>query len=212
MYGTTSLNPVRLLQGPVVRRVWWPERDRLTEHLLRLPADDRYRRFGGHLGDESVVAYVRDRDALRAHVIGAFVDGVLRGAAEFHMDRTAGPLEAEIALSVEPEYQGRGIGRELFRRVLLVARNRFVRRVYLTTQSDNFAMQRIARSFGMRLRPENGHVTARQRLLWPSTMSLWHEAVLEGWNLFAGTISPSIAARPTTTGRLTSSGVYQKTT
>jgi GNAT superfamily N-acetyltransferase len=97
------------------------ETELCRQHLLRLDAESRRNRLAG-----AVSEYIRryaDPSALHDAVIcGFFVDGVLRGAAELRL--LEHPGEAEAALSIERAWQSRGVGSALFKRVLLVARNR----------------------------------------------------------------------------------------
>ncbi len=97
-------------------------------HLLRLDAHDRAARFEAALTDGAVSRYVSGIDMRRDLLIGLFdAAGTLRGAA--HVAR-AGTL-AELGLSVERAYRGRGHGGRLLERAVATARFRCCR---LTTQ------------------------------------------------------------------------------
>lgn len=177
----------------VIRRVWWHERDRLTEHLLRLPSEDRYQRFGGYLSDGEIRAYTERKQWFSGYVVGAYMRGQLRGVAEFELRNRDWPREAEVALSVEPAFRWQGIGRRLFKSLLLLARNRFVHRIYLTTQADNVAVRRLARNSGMQLHPENGHLIGARALQWPDGLSMLDEMIFEGWSLaLDAPLNPSV--------------------
>ena len=85
-------------------------------HLVRL---DRKSRFPGE-DDRSIDAHCLDLVAASAILIGAYVDGVMRAAAEIVPDRTA--RRAEAAITIETGYQDRGFERELTAQVIDEAR------------------------------------------------------------------------------------------
>ena len=182
------------------RRLWWYERGLFARHLLRLTRDDRYLRFGGHMSDSALAAYAQGSDWPRHVLLGAFVDGELRGVGECRFLERAWPAEAELAFSVEAPWQGQGLGTELFRRLLTFARNRGVQRVYVTTLRENAPMRRIARRFGMVMARAEDELEGRLELLWPTGLSVAEEAVDQGqalWSAgFAQTSSLHASPRP----------------
>lgn len=169
----------------VIRRVWRHEQDHLTSHLLRLRDRDRYKRFNGYLNDDQIIAYIQGKDWRKFYAMGAWLDGRLRGAAELELRSEQWPRAAEVALSVDPEIRRRGIGHTLFRRLLLLARNRFVSQLYLTTQRDNVGVLRIARRSGVRLIPDNGHMTSVNSLALPNSFTILEEAFGESCSRMA---------------------------
>ena len=54
------------------------------------------------------------------------------------------PFSAELAFSVEDEWQGMGHGTQLMENVLLAARNRNISKLYMLCMSDNSRMRHIA--------------------------------------------------------------------
>ncbi|HEV2717808.1 MAG TPA: GNAT family N-acetyltransferase [Terriglobales bacterium] len=60
--------------------------------------------------------------------------------------------EAEIAILVSDEYQKRGLGQEMLRRLIQIARDERLARVYGELIRDNFAMQKLLREFGFHCR------------------------------------------------------------
>jgi ribosomal protein S18 acetylase RimI-like enzyme len=161
--------------GGVVRRLGRGERDRLLGHLLRLDAEDRRLRFGGHASDERVRAYCARLDWSRSVVLGCLVAGELRAAGELKLIDRARPRMAEIAVSVEVQFQGCGIGTELCRRLAVRARNRFVEKVHMLCPLDNRCVQRIARRLGGALAFYPGEVEAEIGLPWPEPLSMAEE-------------------------------------
>lgn len=74
--------------------------------------------------------------------------------------------DAEYALLVEDEWQGRGVGTELLRRLVAIARDEGVRCITAEIMSDNTRMQRLAQRIGFRLtaHPDEPVVTAELAL------------------------------------------------
>ena len=85
-------------------------------HLVRL---DRKSRFPAE-DDRSIDAHCLELIGAGAILIGAYVDGVMRAAAEIVPDRTA--RRAEAAITIETGYQDRGFDRELTAHVIDEAR------------------------------------------------------------------------------------------
>jgi len=86
-------------------------------------------------------------------VIGFFVGLHMRGAAELREflpspDHTAQIARAQVALSVEHVWQGRGIGTALMAEALHTARERGIEQLHVTCHALNLRMQRIAERFG----------------------------------------------------------------
>jgi len=155
---------------------------RLREHLLRLtPADRRLRFFAG-VNDDFIHDHCRRLDALRAIVIGFFEDGVLRGAAELHL---AGDLagRAELAITVESGWQGHHIGTELLGHAITIAENRGMRSIEMVCLIDNRRMQHVARKFTDRLDVVEDQAEAHLKVPYPTQLSLWQEAAMDGIGL-----------------------------
>jgi acetyltransferase len=68
------------------------------------------------------------------------------------MNKLHGRNEAEVAVLVSDRYQKLGLGSELFRRVLLIARDEKLSRVSAEMMPDNIGMQIIMKRFGFRFR------------------------------------------------------------
>ncbi|WP_207484474.1 GNAT family N-acetyltransferase [Arenibaculum pallidiluteum] len=167
----------------VFRKLLPAERSKLRDHLLRLSAPDRLLRFSGTIGDASVAAYCDSLDWGSGHVVGVFVDGVLRGVADLRLESGFLPSWGEIALSVETPWQKQGVGTELMRYALVVARNRGVRKVLCICRPENLPMQRLARKFGATLRREEDEVIADIPVPVGTYLTLCAEAATEGLGL-----------------------------
>lgn len=143
-------------------------RDRILAHLLALPAEDRYLRFGYAASDGQIGQYVDSLDFERDEVLGIF-NRRLRLLAMAHLARLGpepGQAEprAEFGVSVAANARGRGYGRRLFELAVLHARNRGVRTLVIHALSENTAMLRIARSAGALVEREGSEAQAVLRL------------------------------------------------
>ena len=117
-------------------------------HLGRL---DRRSRFPG-IDDRSIDAHCLNLVASGAILIGAYVDGVMRAAAEIVPDRTA--RHAEAAITVENGYQDNGFDRELTARVIDEARRYHLNNLRLHERSAVTSYKISA--FGPRAYAANG--------------------------------------------------------
>jgi GNAT superfamily N-acetyltransferase len=183
----------------VFRRLVAGERGRLLAgHFLRLDGEDRRRRFGGHTGEERVRAYCARLDRQPGSlVLGCFLAGELRAVGELKPIGGAWPPAAELAVSVERPFQGRGLGAELCRRLVVRARNRFVARVHMLCLLDNRPVQRIARGLGGALRFHPGEAEAELRPPWPDPISALEEWLDEAAGAaLGGGLLPRAGSRP----------------
>jgi RimJ/RimL family protein N-acetyltransferase len=159
------------------------EQWRLRDHLLRLAPEDRRRRFFAGVSDATIAAHCRRIDWLTAIVIGVFEDGTLRGAAELRLETGNLPLQAELALSVETDWQNRGVGTELVRRALLAAGNRGVVSLQMICLAENQRVQNIARKHTSRLASSGGETEAAIPVPLPTQLSFIEEVVADGFGL-----------------------------
>lgn len=157
-----------------VRRLHSNETGLLAEHFQRLDPETRRLRFGNPVNDVFLDRYAALALGEDARVLGCFIAGSLRGVAELRFlngDRR----EAEGAFSLEAEFQGLGLGDALFERLIAVARNRSVERLYLTCLRENRRMQRIAHHHGAELSFTGGDVMAEIRRPYADARSLARE-------------------------------------
>jgi len=140
------------------RRLWPTETDKFRDHLLRLDKDSRRLRFAHAVSDTFVEDYASRMTEYGSLVYGHVVDGKVRGAAELRRLGDGWGEEAEAAFSVEKAYQDNGVGSDLMGRVVRAARNRRVRRLYMSCLAENAKMQVIAKKHEAVLRFEYGEV------------------------------------------------------
>jgi RimJ/RimL family protein N-acetyltransferase len=144
--------------GSMTRRLWPTETDKFRDHLLRLDPESRRMRFAHSVSDAFIDEYAGRMTSYGSLVYGNLVDGKVRGAAELRRLGDTWGDEAEAAFSVEKPYQDHGVGTDLMGRVLRAARNRNIRRLYMSCLAENAKMQAIARKHAAVLRLEAGGV------------------------------------------------------
>ncbi|HSH42431.1 MAG TPA: GNAT family N-acetyltransferase, partial [Arenicellales bacterium] len=165
----------------VVRRLGHHARGELAAHLLRLSPCQRRMRFNGGVSDEFVHTYCRGFCGTRSLVLGFFLDGVMRGAGELMLlSDIADSRSCEIAVSVEHQYQGLGIGTGLVRRLLVLAANRRIRTMHVLYTRDNRRMENIALRFGAGLTTDGTQIDAVISVAAPTDHSLFEEALFNG--------------------------------
>ena len=160
----------------VVRRMWPTETDKFRDHLLRLDKESRRMRFAHSVSNAFIEEYARRMTQYGSLVYGHLVDGHVRGSAELRRLGDIWGEEAEAAFSVERPYQNHGVGTELMGRVVRAARNRNIRRLYMSCLADNAKMQAIARKHAALLRYESGDIVGEILPAQPSYLSLVQEA------------------------------------
>ena len=143
-----------------IRKLLRSEIGLLSEHLLRLDADARARRFGHHVSDAFIDTYARKAADIGAVTFGYFIDGHVHAAAELKSPSLGDKRTAEAAFSVERDYSNRGIATSLMGRIIRSARNRGVQHLVLTCLVENAKMRAIAAKYGADLIIEQGSVIA----------------------------------------------------
>jgi RimJ/RimL family protein N-acetyltransferase len=153
-------------KAPLYERLWtWVpiralaprHRDRIAEHLLSLPPQDIYLRFGYAASAAQIRKYVDMLDFERDEVFGIFNRQLSLVAMAHlayppntpntHTTQGQGRM-AEFGVSVLPGRRGRGYGSQLFDHAVLHARNRNMDALFIHALSENDAMLKIARRAG----------------------------------------------------------------
>ncbi len=172
----------------VIRHLWPHERAAYRDHLLRLDDEDRRMRFGGTVRDDFIRSYCAGLDWSRLIVIVGLIDGELRAAGELRLIDGHPPARAEIAITVEKPFQNKGLGSEILRRLIVIARNRSIRCIYMVCLPENLKMRRLARKFDSEIAFLEGDVEGRITPLWPDYASLLVEALDESQSLIQSTL------------------------
>jgi GNAT superfamily N-acetyltransferase len=165
-----------MARGGVIRRLWAGERDQVRDHLLRLDAEDRHLRFGGHASAGYIAAYFARLNW--SLMLGYVVAGQVRGVGELRLIGAAS-REAELAVSVERPFQNRGVGSALLRRLVIAARNRLIVRIHMVCLIENGRAVRMARRLDGALRFRDGEAEAVIEPPWPTPWTWLEEALLE---------------------------------
>jgi RimJ/RimL family protein N-acetyltransferase len=181
MSNAPSQNPSRHVE---IRRLWRADMPGFRDHLLRLDPVSRHQRFGGGMSDEFVAHYAESCFGHGDLVFGAFVDGELHGAAELRSQEAIWTeqapfqrhIHAEAAFSVEQEFRLRGIGEQLFGRLLRAAGNHGVETIEIICMPDNIGMMRLAEKFKTDFTFEENQFTGRLTARRPTPLSLMREA------------------------------------
>lgn len=163
-----------------IRKLWRGDRDAFRDHLLRLDPQTRRNRFGMAAGDAFIARYADTSFTLGTLIHGLFLGDRIVGVGELRSLGT-GSKEAEAAFSVETEWQGQGFGSRLMEGVLLTARNRRLRKIYMNCLASNRQMQRLSRKHGAELEYEGGDVVGLVLPEEPSPASYLREAVRDGY-------------------------------
>lgn len=135
-------------QSGAFRVLWSLDRPLYAAHLRRLSPEDRHARFHHAVSDGWIDDHAAKALDGRGKVLGWFFDDTLRAAAEAALTRDG--AAAEAAFDVEDDWRGWGVGSQLVARVLLWARNRSARRLFIQTTRGNVAMLRAATHNGAR--------------------------------------------------------------
>ena len=151
------------------------------EHLVRLDPEDRRLRFGYAVDDVTIRAYVRGLDP-RAHRLIVHLDDNGRVVGAVHLAPSGGNVE--FGVSVDSAWRGQGLGRQLFERAVLWARNRGLRKAHVYCLTDNRAMRHIARTAGMEIELEAGESAGALALVPATPFSLLREMTAERWALY----------------------------
>jgi GNAT superfamily N-acetyltransferase len=159
-----------------MRKLWPTEVGRFRQHLLRLDKQSRRLRFAHSVSDVFIEEYASRMAEFGSIVYGYLLDGQVRAAAELRKLGDVWGEEAEAAFSVEPPFQDQGIGTQLMGRIVRAARNRGLRRLYMSCLAENSRMQSIARKYDAELRFEFGEVIGEILPETPNYFSILAEA------------------------------------
>lgn len=179
--------PTNNAQPPVYRKLWPGEVNRIEAHLLRLDMTDRRLRFCGSLSDEKISDFCANIDWARTTVLGCFVDGDLRGTGFIVLLPEGFSVDAEIAFSVESQFQNNGVGTMLLQKAMAVARNRYIKTAHLLCVRENVKMRRIASKLDAVFSYIGPDIEGTVSPHWPTYLSYIEEAELDGQTLWTAT-------------------------
>jgi GNAT superfamily N-acetyltransferase len=122
-------------------------RDRFLEHLLRLDEEARLQRFCHTADDAYMRDYVDHFDFTNGRIIGCFIAGLVRGAAELRPSGATHSGVFEATFSLEQEWQGRGVQRALLLRAISVARAISARCILICGLGERESLRHIVTQF-----------------------------------------------------------------
>ncbi|OAN80874.1 hypothetical protein A8B78_10925 [Jannaschia sp. EhC01] len=160
---------------PGIQRLWRSDQTKLVDHFQRLDPETRRLRFGGSVSDDYVTTYVAQVTSVDSVIFGAFPDGTLRAVAELRGLLDSWPRSAEVALSVETDWQDKGIGEALLNRLIAAARNRGIKKVHMLCLRENARMRALALKHNALLAFHTGGIEAEVTAPWPTPISLFEE-------------------------------------
>lgn len=133
-------------------------------HLMRLDEACRRLRFGTQVSDAFLRDYVRRVDLRNTLVLGVFVDGEMRGAAELRSFAATWCRDAEGAFSVEKPFRACGMGKAMMSTLVDCGRKLGVGEIYLALHPANHAMRKIAAAFAASMQCDGCELLARVKL------------------------------------------------
>jgi RimJ/RimL family protein N-acetyltransferase len=126
---------------------------RLHERLSERSVELRFFSPQRRLSDEMVERLARPEDAQHFALAALSPDARREGGEEIvgvvRYEREATTEAAEYAAVVEDDWQGRGLGAAMTERLVGVARERGIRRLYALVTPGNEGMLRLLRGFGL---------------------------------------------------------------
>lgn len=152
-------------------------------HLKRLDNHDRILRFEASVSDQGIDKYAFSIKISENLVLGAFdEDGILRGAAHVALSGS----KAELGISVEKHFRGKGIGSELISRSLDKARMCGATQFTSYCLRDNSWMTRKMLELGCVLKQEDSVLIATTELPPADPILFFKDMTKEnlGWFIF----------------------------
>jgi RimJ/RimL family protein N-acetyltransferase len=190
-------------RGGVARRLWPSDFEAFRDHLLRLDVQTRRDRFSGAVGESFLNRYAERAFAEDSIIFGYVVGEEIRGVAELCQFPRPHGDEGEGAFTVEAPYRLRGVGTTLFRRLVLAARNRGIRKLHVRCLPHNRAMQALARKHGARVAYDGDELLGRVETGLPTPLTLLKEFMEAGFDftLAVARATPPAAFAQAASGR-----------
>lgn len=114
------------------------------DHLQRLDLKSRDQRFDHAICDNALISHCHSLSKYGTRIVGAFVDGNMRGACEISKPLYNRYLVRELAFSVETDCQGLGIGSKLMVKSLRLVKPATIK---MYCQISNLGMIALAEKF-----------------------------------------------------------------
>jgi GNAT superfamily N-acetyltransferase len=146
--------------GIEIRPLAPTDRDRLAAAFARLGEQTRRRRFGGlgsRLGERDLDRLTRI-DHHRHEALAAIAAGSIVGVARY-IALPDDPEAAEVAIAVEDDWQGRGIGRRLMTELVDRARDEAIRHLLAYVGAENLPVHGWIHRYGGVAETRDGDAT-----------------------------------------------------
>jgi GNAT superfamily N-acetyltransferase len=140
-----------------------------AEHLKSLNRDDRYTRFGYTATPENIDSLILNilYNIEHHHIFTHVEDDKIVGFGHLAKLET----DWELAVSVESDYQGRGIANALMSYMIKWGQTHGIRVVYMHCITDNKKIQHLAAKHGLRaVERNNADITSKIELPQPTVM------------------------------------------
>ena len=161
----------------------------VKKHFDELSDQDAYLRFGSPLNHDARHAYVDSIRFARDAVFGVYADDLtLLGVA--HLACMAGA--AVLGISVLSSCRGHGIGKALFDRAAMCARNLGIVELFMNCLAQNGAIMHIARKAGMRIIVENAGADAYLELPPANPLTIGQELAEQQYARFDWTLKANV--------------------
>jgi RimJ/RimL family protein N-acetyltransferase len=134
-----------------IRPIRPEDREVLADGVRRMSAESRYRRFFSPLDhlSEQQLTYLTEVDHHDHEALVALEEGTRQGIGVARFVRSENdPENAEVAVAVADDWQGRGIGGELLHRLTERAREEGVKRFSASTLEENRPMRHLLAELG----------------------------------------------------------------
>lgn len=139
----------------IIKRLNSSHKEKIKEHFLRLDKESRYSRFCFHIKDENIVSYVEKIKFDDNGIFGIFDEKLnIIGLGECVVDPKIDL--AEVAFSVEPGYQGNGLGSKLMERIVRFAKSKGKHHLEMNCLRTNQKSMYIAKKFGLQVQHQMG--------------------------------------------------------
>lgn len=147
-------------------------------HLKNLTEQDRYTRFGYAAAPESIDAMILNMlyHQDQHHLFTYYCDSKIVGFGHLAQEGS----EWELAVSVDSNYQRRGIANELMTHTIAWGKVHGVHSVFMHCITDNHRIQHLARKHGLKTMSRAGHeITAQVQLPTPTVLDYTTNFVFE---------------------------------
>lgn len=130
-----------------LKRLSDTHRKEILKHFLRLDSQSRSSRFFCSTSDDNMNNYV-DKIDFKNGIFGIFNENLdIIGLGECVFFKEKDKMTAEVAFTVEKQYQGNGLGNKLMKRVVQYANSKDVHELHMYCIKTNQAILHLAKKY-----------------------------------------------------------------